>query len=167
MSETLNLVILTAANWLHLVATVVWIGGMATNILNLLPSMRETLEPPVMGKLMGAVMKRFRKMIYFSIATLVVTGVVINLFHESSQEIMPMENLWNLVILIKLVVTTVLIFIAVYAFESLAPKMGKLAAKGPSPELARLQKFQIKLAVTGFMLGLLILLLTGLLASIP
>ncbi|MFW9809130.1 MAG: hypothetical protein ACFFE6_07095, partial [Candidatus Thorarchaeota archaeon] len=48
-----------------------------------------------------------------------------------------------------------------YGFEVLAPKVAKLAAQGPSPELAQLQKIQMNSAKIGFIIALLILLLTG------
>ena len=56
--------------------------------------------------------------------------------------------------------------LAVYSFEVLAPKVAKLAAKGPSPELLKAQKLQLRLASTGFALGLIILLLIAIVLSL-
>jgi uncharacterized membrane protein len=55
-----NLILISVINFLHLFATVAWLGAMTTNAFILLPSMKNSLEAPVAGKLMGAVMKRFR-----------------------------------------------------------------------------------------------------------
>jgi len=41
---------LSIVNWLHLWATGAWIGAMATNLLVLLPSIRETMEPTTAGQ---------------------------------------------------------------------------------------------------------------------
>jgi len=166
MSEIFTLIILSAVNWLHLIATVVWIGAMAFNLLILLPSMRETLEPPTMGKLMGTVMKRFRTFVYASMVVLAVTGVVMNLLNKSYLGILLMGNLWSIVTLIKHIFTAALVITAIYAFEGLAPQVSGLAAKGPSPELAQLQKKQMNLAYTGFVLGIIILLLTGIMTAV-
>jgi len=46
-------------------------------------------------------------------------------------------------------------------FYIISPKCGKLAAKGPSPELVRLQKLQMMAAKMGLFLSVIILLITG------
>ncbi len=166
MDNVFVFIALSVMNWLHLIATVVWIGGIGTNLLVLMPSMRESLEPPMIGKLMGAVMRRFRRLVYASIFVLGVTGVLMNLLDENYLGLMKLGNLWSQITLIKHIFTAALIFLAVYAFEGLGPKVSKLAVKGPSPELARLQKLQIKLATTGLIMGIIILLLTGIATAI-
>jgi uncharacterized membrane protein len=94
-----HLILLTVINWLHLFATVAWIGGMTTNLLVLLPSIREALEPAVMGKLMGGVMKRFRIVTYISIVVLIVTGAVMTTFNASYMGLALFGNLWSIVAL--------------------------------------------------------------------
>lgn len=166
MSDSVKLILLSGVNWLHLIATVFWIGAASTNLLILLPSMKEVLEPPSMGKLMGAVMKRFRTLVYISMVVLGVTGIVMNLLNKNYLGPFQFTNLWSWVTLIKHVFTAVLIILVIYAFERFAPKVSRLAAKGPSPELAQLQKKQIRLATMGLVLGIIILLLTGIITAI-
>lgn len=43
-------IVLSILNFLHLSATVIWIGGMTTNMLVLTPSMKEALEPAIAGR---------------------------------------------------------------------------------------------------------------------
>lgn len=166
MSDSVKLFLLSGVNGLHLIATVFWIGAVSTNILILLPSMKKALEPPVMGRLMGAVMKRFRTLVYISMVTLGVTGIVMNLLNKNYLGFMKLGNTWSIITLIKHVFTAVLVILVLYAFESLAPKVSRLAAKGPSPEFVRLQKLQINLGKTGLVLGIIILLLTGVMTAI-
>jgi uncharacterized membrane protein len=160
------LLVLSIVNWLHLMATVTWIGGIATNILVILPSTREVLEQPLAGKLMGSVMKRFRIIVYISIVVLVISGILMNLFNKSYLGVTQLGNLWTQVILVKHIFVVALIVLAVYAFEVLAPKVSRLAVKGPSQELVRLQKLQLNLALLGFALGIIILFLTGIATAI-
>ena len=61
------LILGSVINFLHLFATVAWFGAMTTNAFILLPSARKALEAPLVGKLIGAVMKRFRVLVYISI----------------------------------------------------------------------------------------------------
>jgi uncharacterized membrane protein len=90
-------IFLSVVNWIHLFATVVWIGGMTTNLFVVLPSIRETLEPGVMGKLMGAVMKRFRVWIYISIVLLVLTGFGMMRFNMNYLGFAQFGNVWSVV----------------------------------------------------------------------
>jgi len=163
----MNYLILTSViNFIHLFATVAWFGAMTTNAFILVPSVREALEPPVAGKLMGAVMRRFRILVYTSIAVLVVTGIGMTRIDKHFMGYMQFKNLWSTISSIKHVLIIIIVVLVIYAFEGLARKVSRLAAKGPSPELARLQKKQIMFSYIGLVLAIIILLLTGILTAI-
>jgi len=151
---------------MHLFATVTWIGGMTTNTLILLPSMREALEPAIAGRFLGAVMKRFRLLVYGSIILLFFSGAVVTGIHGNYLELLRTGDSWAEVILIKHVLVATLVVLAVYAFKVLAPKVAKVAARGPSPELVGLQKLQLRLATSGLVIGLIILLLAAIATTI-
>ena len=158
--------VLSILNFLHLFATVIWIGGMTTNMLVLMPSMREALEPAIAGRFLGVVMKRFRRLVYGSILLLILAGVPMTLLNDNYVSASPFGNTWSQVTLVKHVFVIALILLTVYAFEVLAPRVAKLAAKGPSPELARLQRLQLRLAATGLLLGIIILLFAGIVTAL-
>ncbi len=166
MSDVSKLVLLSVMNWLHLVATVVWIGAMLTNVLTLLPSAKESLEPPVMGRLMGAVMKRSRRLVYASIIVLFVTGVITMLLNKHYLGLLDLGNSWTVFLLVKHIFVVILIVLGVYMFEVLAPKLGRMAAKGPSPELAQLQKLQLQVGTAGIITALIVLLFTAVITAI-
>ncbi len=166
MSDVSKLVLLSALNWLHLVAVVVWIGAMITNVLTLLPSARESLDPPVMGRLMGAVMKRVRRLVYISIAVLLVTGVIMTSLNKEYLGVLDFGNSWGVFLLVKHIFVAILIILGVYMFEVLAPKLGRMAAKGPSPEFAQLQKLQARIGTAGVIIALIILLFTAVTTAI-
>ena len=50
--------ILILAIFVHLIVTVTWIGGIVIYLLVLIPTVQQTLEPPVAGKLMGPMAKK-------------------------------------------------------------------------------------------------------------
>src|ERR1035437_5747621 len=157
MTSVGQLVVLSILNWLHLVAVVVWIGAMTANMFVVLPSAAATLPPPVMGKFMGALMKRFRVIAYSCIVTLIVTGFLMMIQNADYLGLLKVQNGWTIVLLVKHIVIAVLVILAIYSFEVLAPQVGKMAAKGPSPELAVMQARQMKLARFGLLLGMIIL----------
>ncbi len=58
----------------HLVAAILWMGGMAFMLLALRPAAVKLLEPPARLMLMGAVWKRFFLVVMVSIVTLFASG---------------------------------------------------------------------------------------------
>ncbi len=85
--EIINIIIL----WLHYLATVVWIGGMAFNIMVLRPSMTviEQNERPVLG---NKVLKRFIVFAWMSIVVLILTGISITFKHVAFEDILITRN---------------------------------------------------------------------------
>lgn len=147
-------------SWIHMIATVAWIGGMFTNFFVYMPAFAKTLDPPTTGKLMAVVMKRFRTIVYVSIVLFLITGMVSGYLVTSSGGLM-VGSLWPVLLILKIAVFALMVILAVYAFEFMAPRVSKIAARGPSPELAKAQKSQMRLAFTGFILGILILGITA------
>lgn len=147
--------------WIHLIATVAWIGGMFTNFFIYMPAMGKALDPPAAGKLMGAVMKRFRVMVYVSIAVFLVTGILMGSMHLGTGDPFSDKDQWIIFMILKVSVFMVMVILAIVAFEVLAPRVARIAAGGPSPQLARAQKSQKSLALIGFLMGLLILAITA------
>jgi uncharacterized membrane protein len=147
--------------WIHLVATIAWIGGMFANFIIYLPAISKQLDPPMAGKLLGSVMKRTRIVVYFSISVFILSGVLlVSMFGEESGR-MYVGDIWFIYFLGKMLLFLLLVVLAIYAFEVLAPRTARLAKEGPSPKLQRLQARQRMTALTGFVLGILILALSA------
>lgn len=161
-----NVFVKTLIDWLHIMATVVWIGGMFTNMVILRPVLAKTLAPADAGRFMGALMKRFRVVVYASIVLLGVTGIPLKIINENYVSIINFENSWEIVSFVKHVCYGILVLLAVYMFEVLTPRMGRLAAKGPSPEMKALQKQQMLAGSLAFLSAMVILVLSSLMRYI-
>ncbi len=161
-----DLIVLSAVNWLHLGATVIWLGAMVTNMLVLVPTAKENLEPQVMGRFLGAFMKRFRPLVYISITALTITGVIMMLLNKHYLGALDIGNLWTQLLVVKHLLTVILIIGVIYSFEVLTHRIGWLAAAGPSPQLAQLQKLQARLSVVGLVIAMIVLLLTSIITAI-
>lgn len=161
-----NVFVKTLIDWLHIMATITWIGGMFTNFIILRPALGKALSPADAGKLMGVVMKRTRIVVYISIVVLGVTGIPLKIINENYISIINFENSWEIVSFIKHLCYGILVLLAVYTFEVLAPKMGKLAASGPSPALVALQKKQASMGGLAFLTALVVLVLSSLMRYI-
>lgn len=156
-----NNALMLLLKWIHLVATVAWIGGMFTNFIIYMPVLGKVLDPPSAGKLMGAVMKRFRVMVYISMALFLATGILMGYLHQGSGESFSSTGQWSMLLIPKVALFIIMVFLAIYAFEILAPRVAKMAAAGPSPGLRKIQRSQKALAVAGFVMGLIILVLSA------
>jgi hypothetical protein len=110
---------------------------------------------------MGLFIRRLRVLIYTSMGVLVVSGIVMMLLNRHYLGLFDFGNLWTQFVLLKHILASVLIIVGVYILEGVFPKMGRLAAKGPSPALAGLQKLQARLAITSVVIAVLILLCTA------
>jgi uncharacterized membrane protein len=158
---TSDLAIMSAMNWLHLLATVAWIGGVLINVIVLSPAAKESLEPPMMMRLWGAVMKRFRVIVYVCMAVFIGTGIVMMFMNSAYGDTFDFGDTWTLFLVIKHILVLILIIVGIYMLEGVFPKLKKLAAKGPSPELGKAEKRQKVVGATSLILAVLILICTA------
>jgi uncharacterized membrane protein len=149
--------------WIHLMATVAWIGGMFTNFFVYIPSIGKTLEPPLAGKLMANVMKRFRVLVYISMAVFLLSGITMASLHLDSTAMQSSRTELVAILLFKVPLYILMVILAIVAFEFVAPRVARLAAEGPSPGLQRAQRTQKILAMAGFMLGVLVIAISAML----
>ena len=142
--EIINIIML----WLHYLATVMWIGGMAFNLLVLRPSMAviEQNQRPLLG---ASVLKRFIIFAWLSIAVLVLTGISINYNRIASDNI---PATYGIVLLGKHFVTSIMILVVAWVSFVLSEKLAPFA---PKPDTILI------LVKTNLSLGILVLFLTS------
>ena len=140
--------------WLHYLATVMWIGGMAFNILVLRPSMVaiDQNQRPVLGTV---VLKRFIIFAWLSIAVLILTGIPIAFSSVAIENIF--STTYGIVLLSKHFVTLIMILIVTWVSFVLSTKLAPFA---PKPDTILI------LVKTNLSLGILVLLLTAILRGV-
>lgn len=142
--EIINIIMI----WLHYLATVMWIGGMAFNILVLRPSMI-AIDQNQRAVLGNKVLRRFLIFAWLSIMVLVLTGISISRADT-------LATTYGVVLLSKHAVTLMMVLIVAWVSFVLSTKLSPFAPK-PEPILL--------LVKTNLSLGVLVLLLTALLKS--
>jgi len=171
----MSLLILSVSHFLHLLATVVWIGGIVIILAVILPGARAALaSPPAVGGLMKEITRRFTPMANISILVLIVTGIVITYYEKNFTSILDFNNTWNVILFIKHLLVALMIVIHFYRGLILNPKIGRLSSQvnesqvtpSLSSQVVMLQKFSLNLVKTNFVLGLIVLLFTGILLSL-
>ncbi len=166
----MNLIVVSLSHFFHLLATVIWIGGIFMVLYVILPSARNSLESTAMAGLMKEITGKFTPLANASILVMVITGVIIALYKEKFGGFFNMGDFWNGTLVFKHLLVTVMIIIHFYRGLVLAPKIGRLSAQAAgspslSSQVAGLQKLSLNLVKANFVLGIIVLLATGVLMS--
>ena len=163
----MNLWILVLSHFIHVMGTVVWIGGILMTLLVILPGSKTALESqPMVGKLMKEVTKRFTPLANISILLLIATGIIIFYYDKNHTSLLDLENRWHVMIALIHFVVATMIIIHFYRGLILNPKIEKSSSKPNETQPARLKKFSLDLVKVNFALGIVVLLLTGISISI-
>jgi uncharacterized membrane protein len=86
----------------HLLATVVWVGGLIITSLLVWPEVRRTLEnTPALYTLLNRLRRRFTPLGNLSLAVLIVTGLIQMSLDSNYNGFMDFNNTWSKVILMK------------------------------------------------------------------
>ena len=155
-------IILVVSYWLHLTATVVWIGGIAFILFIAIPSAKQVLGADA-GKLMGEISKRFTPIANYSIIFIIVTGVALTGFNKQFSGIGNVGNSWSLTLIMKHVLVFVMVAVHFYRGLILAPKIARTETVS---EKTSLQKLSLNLVKVNFCLGAIVLLLSGIMSVI-
>lgn len=150
-------IILVTFYWLHLIATVTWIGGIIFILFIAIPSSKQVLGAES-GKLMGEISKRFTPLVNYSIILLIITGFVLTGFNKQFSGIGDFRNNWTVVLSLKHILVLGMVVIHFYRGLVLAPKIVKTES---ITEKTSLQKLSLNLVKVNFYAGLLVLLLSG------
>jgi uncharacterized membrane protein len=153
-------IILAVSYWLHLTATVVWIGGIAFILFIAIPSAKQVLGADA-GKLMGEISKRFIPIANYSIIFIVVTGAALTGFNKQFSGIGNFGNSWSLTLIMKHVLVFVMVAVHFYRGLILAPKIARTETISKKTSL---QKLSLNLVKVNFCLGVMVLLLSGIMS---
>lgn len=149
-----------------MLATVSWIGGLATLALFVYPLARRALEHEAYVKLLRSINKRLDPLGWMGLAVLTGTGMIQMAANSNYEGFLAFENEWARAILFKHLVFVVIILISAYQTWGIAPKMERNAllramGKDAIESDAVLQKREMFLLWGNLGLGIVVLLLTA------
>lgn len=153
------------SHFVHVMGTVVWIGGILMILLVILPGSKTALESPMLGKLMKEVAKRFTPLANISILLLIASSFIIFYYDKNYTFLFDLDNNWNIVIVLKHFVVATMIIIHFYRGLILNPKIERFSSQPNENQTSTLKKTSLILVKTNFALGIIVLLLTA--VSIP
>ncbi|MBM3153142.1 MAG: hypothetical protein FJZ96_13230 [Chloroflexi bacterium] len=155
---------LSLVYWLHLLASIFAVGGLAALSLFVFPAAR-TLEPILRADFLGRIQRRLEAVGWFSLAVLVATGLFQISANPHYQGFMALDDPWAQSILLKHVAVFAMAAVAMTQTWGVIPAMRRalmLAQKtGNVRELVRLQRREVWLVGLNTGLALVTLLLTA------
>ena len=149
-------IVFALVTFLHDLFTAVWIGGLITLGLTVMPSVKKVLgKGPQTKKLMDAIQKRHSVWVYVSLVGLVITGLLQSNRSPAFLGLFSFGNVYSAVLTIKHILVIAMIAIALYRSLALG------GASTPSQE-----KLKATLMILSIIFGVSILLLSGFTAAL-
>jgi uncharacterized membrane protein len=162
----MDLWIVSLSHFLHITATVVWIGGIFMTLLVILPGSKTALESaPLVGKLMKEIGQRFTPLANMSIWILIVSGLTLLYANRKFISMSDFSTIWNNIIFWKIAVVAVMVCIHFYRGLILNQKIIVSATHANETKTAGLRKFSLDLVKINLILGIAVLVFTAVLIS--
>lgn len=153
---------LTLAYWLHMAATVTWIGGLFFQSVVLAPALRPSLEAQAASELLRRLRERFRPIAWLSLAILIATGLTQMAGSPNYEGLITVTNRWSAAILAKHLAVGLMVLAASYQTWILQPRIERaLLARKPSSQVEAGRTYA-RLTALNVGLGILVLALTAL-----
>jgi uncharacterized membrane protein len=166
LGETTPFWALSLAFWLHMLATVAWIGGLVALIVLVLPVARIVLDANSYSRFLEHLQRRLDPLGWLSLAVLLATGLFQLSSNPNYEGLLSISNRWAISILVKHILFLGMIAVSAYMTWGLLPNLRRIAlmrSKGIEPEeTEKLEKREVLLIRINLILGVLILGLTAL-----
>lgn len=152
--------------WLHMLATVLWLGGLAAAALILLPLMRRSLPAADYADWLMRLNRRLNPVGWISLGLLIVTGLVQMGANPNYDGVLNFNNNWALAIGLKHIAFLGMIAVSAYVTWVLGPALQRAAllrAKGSDDKLEQHLGMRLQNLITfNLILGGLVLGFTAL-----
>ncbi|MGB8980698.1 MAG: CopD family protein [Anaerolineales bacterium] len=151
--------------WLHLLATVTWVGSLAGVSFLVLPAMQRSLNSDTQLVFIEAMQKRLEPIAWFSMSLLVVTGLFQMSVNPHYDGFLSLSTQWSLAILSKHLLGIVMVVVSAIQTWEVIPAIRRaivLSKKsGDAEALESLRRREVLLLRLNFGLSILILLATA------
>lgn len=146
--------------WLHMLATVIWIGSLAAINLLVLPASTRTLKLADQLSFISALQKRLEPLAWFCMGILVVTGLFQMSTNPHYNGFLSISTQWSLSILVKHGFAVIMVVVSAIQTWDVLPAIQRTLMKkdqASEEELARLQKKELLILRVNLALSILIL----------
>ncbi len=165
----MSLILLSLSYWLHLLGTVIWLGGLAATVLLTLPAWR---RQELDDNLWVDLQRRLVPWINGSLIVLLVTGFFQMTWDVNYGDFLVLDGVWAWAMLLKHIAFGLLAALTLYLQFVLYPEMNRLqllARQKPETAAARraeIQAVEIRLLWVNVGCAAAILLLTAIMTAV-
>lgn len=158
---------LAISQFFHLLATVVWVGGLVILVVLVWPESRRVMaESPALYSFLSRLRQRFLPLTHLSLAVLLVTGLFQMTADPNYEGVLQFANEWSQVILMKHVALGGMVICGLGLQFWVAPALERVSLllernRGDAQEWARLRRYEVRLTWTNVILGMLVLAFTA------
>ncbi len=158
---------LSISHFIHLIATVLWIGGLAIFTLFIWPETRRTMRSTTVAELSPLILnlqKRFRPVANFSLVLLLGTGMVQMSADSNYDGFLTFSNTWTIAMLCKHLAFGSMVVLAGMIQFGIVPAIERatlLATRGQTDEMEPLLQREMRLTRLMLGLGILVLICTA------
>lgn len=150
--------------WIHMLATVVWIGSLAAINLLFLPASTRTLNLTGQISLISALQKRLEPLTWFCIGLLIVTGLFQMSANPHYDGFLSTSTQWSLAILTKHILGVFMVVVSAIQTWEIYPAMQRALikkSKANETQLDELNRKEKLLLRMNFTLSILVLAATA------
>ncbi len=159
--------ILAIAYFFHLIATVVWVGGLVMLTILVWPEARRSLAGnAALEPLLSALRRRFMPLTNFSLVVLAVTGLVQMTGDPNYDGVLQFGNEWSRIILLKHIAIAGMFVCGLILQFSTIPALERATllaehGKGDPTAWSRLRRTEVRLTWINVALSILVLAFTA------
>jgi uncharacterized membrane protein len=150
--------------WLHLLATVAWVGSIVATSILFLPAANKALKPVDHLALIDAMQKRLEPIAWFCMSLLLLTGLFQMSINPHYDGFVSTSTQWSLAILIKHILGIFMVVASAIQTWEVIPAIRRILInkkKADEAQVIQLQKRETLLLRINFGLSILILLATA------
>lgn len=158
---------LALSYFVHLIATVVWIGGLVILTILVLPEARRTLaDHPALLAFTGRLRKRFTPLTNLSLVVLVATGMFQMAGDSNYDGFLQFNNAWSIAMLLKHLAVIGMVGAGVLLQFGTLPALERASmllerGKGDTADYERLRRRESQLTWVNTLLGIAVLAFTA------
>ncbi len=166
--------VLSLNYWFHLVATVVWLGSLATMVLIARPGLRRVLgeDSHLFNLISDSLERRSRPLANVSLMILLITGMIQMSGDSHYEGFLAIRSIWSMSLLAKHILVLGMIVVSAVLQWGVQPALARLSlmasrgkAADPVAELTLRRHLQ-RLTTLNLALGILVLLFTAVMTAL-
>lgn len=167
MFESMPTWALSLSYWIHMVATVIWLGGLLSITFVILPFIQKKMDGTEKGKILDSLQQYLNTIGWFCLILLIGTGMFQMSSHPSYQGFLAIENNWAVALFIKHIFIVLMVIVMGYLTWFVIPGLKRIALKQKlgkeinENELARYRHQEKIILWTNSILAIIVLIFTA------